>query len=585
MLKLAKYLKTYLWPLFALVILVLIQVYANLKLPDYTAKIVNEGIINGDNSLIVNSGLMMLLISLLGGVCAVGVGYLASRIATGFSMLIRNRVFARVESFSLTEFNKFSTASLITRTTNDVQQIQLVLIMILRLFLMAPITGVWAVYKAYINAPSMTWIMGLAVGILVLVIAFLFAVALPKFQLLQKLVDKLNLVTRENLTGLRVIRAFNNEHLEQDKFQKANKDLTDVNLFVNRLMVILQPIMMLLLNLTAVAIVWVGAHEISANTLQIGDMLAFMQYSMQVIFSFLMFSIIFILIPRASVSAQRVSEVLETEPIIKDPKNPVSSVGGQGRIEFDDVTFCYPSADEPVLDKISFVAEPSQTTAIVGSTGSGKSTLINLIPRFYDANSGEIKIDGMNVKDIKLEDLYAKIGYVPQKAILFSGTVESNIKYGAPKATDTQIEEYASIAQAKEFIKGLEEKYKNPIAQGGTNVSGGQKQRLAIARAIAREPEIFIFDDSFSALDFRTDANLRAALKKKTKNKTVLIVAQRISTIIDADKIIVLEDGKIVAEGKHQDLLKSCQVYREIASSQLTQEELRPKTKIRKAAI
>ncbi len=584
MLKLAKYLKTFRWSLLGLVILVVIQVYANLKLPDYTAKIVNEGIINGDNNLILRSGAMMLLISSLGGICAVGVGYLASRIASGFSMLVRNKVFARVESFSLTEFNKFSTASLITRTTNDIQQIQLVLIMLLRLFLMAPITGAWAVYKAYANAPSMTWIMGLAVGILVLVIALLFVVALPKFRLLQKLVDKLNLVTRENLTGLRVIRAFNNEGIEKNKFQKANKNLTDVNLFVNRLMVILQPVMMLLLNLTAVAIVWVGAHEISANTLQIGDMLAFMQYSMQVIFAFLMFSIIFILIPRASVSAQRVSEVLETEPTIKDPKNPVRSQKGQGRIEFDQVTFCYPDADEPVLDNINFVAEPSETTAIVGSTGSGKSTLINLIPRLYDVNKGAVRVDGIDVRDMKLEDLYSKIGYVPQKAVLFSGTVESNIKYGTQKATREQVEEFATIAQAKEFIEGLEKGYQNPIAQGGTNISGGQKQRLAIARAIAREPEVYIFDDSFSALDFRTDAKLRAALKKRTKDKTVLIVAQRISTIIDADKIIVLENGKIVAEGKHQDLLKKSQVYREIAASQLTEEELAGSGKMKREA-
>ncbi len=573
MLKLAKYLKKYIWAILALVILVVAMVYTNLKLPDYTAKIVNEGIILSDNDLIIHTGLWMLLISLIGGVCSVGVGYIAARVATGFSMDVREKVFSKVENYSLTEFNKFSTASLITRTTNDIQQIQLVLLMLLRLFLMAPITGVWAVYKAYLKAPSMTWIMAIAVGVLVLVIAFLFVIALPKFKILQKLVDKLNLVTRENLTGLRVIRAFNNEKLEQSKFEKANQDLTSLNLFVNRLMVVLMPIMMLLLNLTAVGIVWVGAHEISTNTLQIGDMLAFMQYAMQVIFSFLMFSIIFILIPRASVSGQRVAEVLNTEPSIKNPQKPVKAVMGQGKVEFENVTFCYPGADEPVLDNVSFVAEPSQTTAIVGSTGSGKSTLINLIPRFYDANSGIIKVDGQNIKDIRLEDLYAKIGYVPQKAVLFSGTVESNIKYGAEKATLEEIKNYARISQAN-FINKLEQKYQNPIAQGGTNVSGGQKQRLSIARAIIRQPEIYIFDDSFSALDFKTDAALRKALKEETKDKTVIIVAQRISTILDADKIVVIEDGKIVAEGKHKELLKDCQVYREIASSQLTEEEL-----------
>lgn len=584
MFKLAKYLKKYIWPLLILIVLVVAQVFANLKLPDYTAKIVNEGIINGDNSLILNQGIWMLVISLFGGVCAIGVGFLASKIATGFSMLIREKAFARVESFSLTEFNKFSTASLITRTTNDIQQIQLVFIMLLRLFLMAPITGVWAVIKAFNKAPNMTWIMGIAVGVLLIVIALLFAVALPKFKLLQKLVDRLNLVTRENLTGLRVIRAFNNEKTEQAKFEKANQDLTDLNLFVNRLMVILQPIMMMLLNLTAVAIVWVGAHEISNNTLQIGDMMAFMQYAMQVIFSFLMFSVIFILIPRASVSSQRVVEVLETNPVICDPKNPKNISRGKGRVEFKNVTFCYPGADEPVLDDVSFTAEPSQTTAIVGSTGSGKSTLINLIPRLYDPNSGEVTVDGVDVKSMKLEDLYSKIGYVPQKAVLFSGTVESNIKYGAPKATVDQVKSYAQTAQAKDFVERLEAKYSSPIAQGGTNISGGQKQRLAIARAIAREPEIYIFDDSFSALDFRTDAKLRAALKKVTKDKTVIIVAQRISTIMDADKIIVIENGKLMAEGRHDELLKCCEVYREIATSQLTEEELSKKAKIGKEA-
>jgi ATP-binding cassette subfamily B protein len=585
MLNLLKYLKPYFWSLLILIILVVIQVFTNLKLPDYTAKIVNQGIILSDNNLIVHTGLVMLLISLIGGISAVGVGYFAARIATGFSMDVREKVFAKVESFSLTEFNKFSTASLITRTTNDIQQIQLVLLMILRLFLMAPITGVWAVFKAYSKAPSMTWIMGVAVAVLILVIGFLFVVALPKFKLLQKLVDKLNLVTRENLTGLRVIRAFNNEKLQQSKFEEANRDLTSLNLFVNRLMVILQPIMMLLLNLMAVAIVWVGSHEISTNTLGIGDMLAFMQYSMQVVFSFLMFSIIFILIPRASVSSQRVSEILATKPVISNPDKPARSITGQGKVEFEGVTFFYPGADEPVLDNVSFVAEPTQTTAIVGSTGSGKSTLINLIPRFYDANSGSVKVDGKDVRKMKLQDLYSKIGYVPQKAVLFSGTVESNIKYGSERATEEKVRKYAETAQAKDFISSLEKKYKNPIAQGGTNVSGGQKQRLSIARALIKDPEIYIFDDSFSALDFKTDAKLRKALKSETKNKTVIIVAQRISTILDADKIIVLEDGRIVAEGKHSELLESCQVYREIAASQLTESELGLNKKSARAAI
>lgn len=584
MLKLFKYSKSYIWWLLLLIGLVVVQVYFSLKLPDYTAKIVNQGIILENNDLILHTGLTMLLVSLLGGVAAVGVGFLASKIATGFSRLLREKIFSRVESFSLSEFNKYSTASLITRTTNDIQQIQMVLIMLLRLFLMAPIMGVWAIIKAYQNAPSMTWIMGLAVAVLVLVIIVLFAVGLPKFKILQKMVDRLNLVTRENLTGLRVIRAFNNEKMEQAKFEKANKDLTDLNLFVNRLMVVLQPIMMMLLNVTAVAIVWVGAHKIGAGDLQIGDMMAFMQYAMQVIFAFLMFSIIFILVPRASVASERVVEVIETVPLIRDPEKATKTKEKTGKVEFEKVTFCYPGADTPVLEDLSFSAEPSQTTAIVGSTGSGKSTLVNLIPRLYDVSSGMVKVDDVDVREMNLEDLYSKIGYVPQRAVLFSGTVNSNIKYGAPKASEGAVAKAARIAQASDFIDSLESKYQNPIAQGGTNVSGGQKQRLAIARAVVREPEIYIFDDSFSALDFKTDAKLRAALKKETKNKTVIIVAQRISTVMDADKIIVLEDGKIVAQGRHGDLLKCCDVYREIASSQLTEEELKGSTKTKEVA-
>jgi len=576
MFKLLKYLKPYILHIIALIALVFGTVAATLQLPDYMAKIINDGIIKSNNSVIFHNGLLMLLIALGGAICTVGVGFLASKIATGFSQDIRNKVFSRVESFSLVEFNKFSTASLITRSTNDVQQIQTVMVLLLRMILQAPIMGVWAIYKAYQLAPSLSWIIALAVIVLIGVIFLMFIVVLPKFKILQKLVDRLNLVTRENLTGLRVIRAFNNEKLEQERFENANIDLTAANLFVNRLMVVMQPMMMLIMNLTSVLIVWVSASLISSGSLGIGNMIAFMQYAMQVIMAFLMISIVFIMVPRASVSAERVNEVIDTEPLIKDPKNPISVKNlHDGVVEFKNVTFCYPGADTPVLENISFKANPGETTAFIGSTGSGKSTLINLIPRFYDINSGEILIDGISIREYKLEDLYAKIGYVPQKGVLFSGTVESNIKYGAQNATDSEIKKTAEISQSLEFIENLDGKFNASIAEGGSNISGGQKQRLSIARAIARKPEIYIFDDSFSSLDFKTDAMLRHALKNETKNKTVLIVAQRISTILSAEKIIVLNDGKIVGVGNHEQLLKDCGIYREIAYSQLSEDELK----------
>lgn len=575
MIKILKYLKSYWLEIIGLFVFIYVVVDVNLRLPDYMSKIINDGIVKQDNGVVIHNGLIMLGISLAGGIATIIVGYLASRVGTDVSKTLRQNVFAKVESFSLTEFNKFSTASLITRSTNDIQQIQMVMIMSLRLLLQAPMTGIGAIYKAYHTAPSMSWIIGLAVVVLVGIIAVLFAIALPKFQYLQKLVDKLNLVTRQNLTGLRVIRAFDNEKVEEAKFEKANRDLTEANLFVNRLMVIMQPAMTLIFNFTVVAIIWFGAKLIGGGTLQVGDMIAFMQYSMQVIMAFLLVSMVFIMIPRAAVSANRVIEVIETEPTIKNPKKPRKSTENRGLVEFKDVTFSYPGADEPVLCGISFSAKPGETTAIVGSTGSGKSTIVNLIPRFYDVTAGQILVDNIDVRDYELEDLYSKMGYVPQKGVLFSGTVKSNIKYGAQKATDDEVNKSAKIAQADEFITKLPEKFEAPISQGGTNVSGGQKQRLSIARAIARKPEIYIFDDSFSALDFKTDANLRQALASETKNKTVLIVAQRISTILAAEKIIVLDDGKIVGQGNHDELMKDCKVYQEIASSQLSEKELK----------
>jgi ATP-binding cassette subfamily B multidrug efflux pump len=573
-LKLLKYFAPYKWFLILMLILTYGQTTATLALPDYMAKIVNQGIVGQDSSVIFHNGLIMLLIALFGGACMVGVGYLASKVATGFAMRLRDEIFTKVESFSLLEFNTFSTASLITRCTNDIQQIQTVLGMLLRLALMAPFMGIGAIIKAYQLAPSMAWIMAISIGTLIMIIATLFVAAIPKFTQLQKLVDRLNLVTREILTGLRVIRAFNTEKYEEHKFKNANQDLTEVNLFVNRLMVIMQPAMMLILNLTSIAVVWVGAQQINTGSLQIGDMLAFMQYAMQAIFAFLMISIIFIMVPRASVSAERVAEVLDTEATIKDPKRPATAPLGKGLVEFKDVTFGYAGAEEPVLHNLNFTAVPGQTTAFVGSTGSGKSTLINLIPRFYDVTDGEILVDGVNIRDMRQEDLRARIGSVSQKAVLFSGNVEGNIKYGDPKATRAEVSHAAEIAQASDFIGQLEGGLESPISQGGANVSGGQKQRLAIARALAKKPEIYIFDDSFSSLDFKTDADLRKALEHETKGKTVLIVAQRISTIIQAEKIVVLEAGSIVGQGTHRELLRACTVYREIASSQLSEAEL-----------
>jgi len=547
----------------------------SLQLPDYMAQIINDGIVAQNNSIIWNTGFWMLVVALLGAVCTVGVGYLSAKVATGFSRDLREKVFTKVESFSMREFDKFSTASLITRSTNDIQQIQMVFLMILRMVLAAPIMAVGAVVKAYNMAPSMSWILALAVTVLAGMIMLIFTIALPKFKMLQKLVDKLNLVTRENLTGLRVIRAFNAESYEEKKFEKANRDLTNVNLFVNRLMVVMQPMMMLIFNMTAIAIVWFGAHLIGTGSLAIGDMIAFMQYAMQVIMSFLMLSFIFIGVPRASVSAGRVAEVIDTEPAIKDPENPKKfAISEKGIIEFRDVTFCYPGADTPVLQNVSFEAHSGQTTAFIGSTGSGKSTLINLIPRFYDTSKGQILIDGLDVREVSQEDLCSKIGYVPQKGVLFSGSLKSNIKYGAPKASENEMKKAIEIAQATDFVAEMPKKYNTNISQGGTNVSGGQKQRLSIARAILKKPEIYIFDDSFSALDFRTDAALRAALAAATKDVTVLIVAQRVSTILNADKIIVLDEGKIVGIGKHTELLATNPVYREIASSQLSADEL-----------
>ena len=551
------------------------MVMANLWLPDKMSEIVNNGIIKQDMPAIWHNGLAMILVTAAGGLCSIIIGFLASRIATGVAQKLRVELFERVESFALADFNKFSTASLITRSTNDIQQIQMTSILLLRMALLAPIMAVGGLQKAVHNAPDLSWIIALAVSVLLVVIAVLFVIAVPRFKKLQTLVDKLNLVTRENLVGLKVIRAFHNEKIEQKKFQQANAELNKMGLFLNRLMMLLDPIMTLVMNFSSVAIVWFGAHLISSGNLQIGNMMAFLEYAMQVIISFLLLSMVFIMVPRAAVSVKRVGEVLDTLPSIVDPPSPQQLPNdATGKIEFKDVTFTYPDADLPVLSSINFTAEPGQTTAFIGSTGSGKSTLINLIPRFYDVSAGQILLDGVDIRQLKLEDLYDQIGYVPQKGVLFSGTIASNIKYGNAKASQKLVEKSAKIAQATEFISELKNGYKNEIAQGGSNVSGGQRQRLSIARAIAVEPNVYIFDDSFSALDFKTDAKLRLALAKETKHKTVLIVGQRINTIMNADKIIVLDEGKIVGQGTHQELMKNCQVYQEIAASQLSEDDL-----------
>ena len=551
------------------------MVMANLWLPDKMSEIVNNGIIKQDMPAIWHNGLAMILVTAAGGLCSIVIGFLAARIATGMAQKLRTELFERVESFALADFNKFSTASLITRSTNDIQQIQMTSILLLRLALMAPIMAIGGLQKAIHNAPNLSWIIALAVSVLLVVIAVLFVIAVPRFKKLQTLVDKLNLVTRENLVGLKVIRAFHNEKIEQKKFQQANAELNKMNLFVNRLMMLLDPIMTLVMNFSSVAIVWFGAHLISSGNLQIGNMMAFLEYAMQVIISFLLLSMVFIMVPRAAVSVKRVGEVLDTLPSIVDPQSPQQLPhDATGKIEFKGVTFTYPDADLPVLSNINFTAEPGQTTAFIGSTGSGKSTLINLIPRFYDVSAGQILLDGVDIRQLKLEYLYDQIGYVPQKGVLFSGTIASNIKYGNAKASQKLVEKSAKIAQATEFISELKNGYKNDIAQGGSNVSGGQRQRLSIARAIAVEPNVYICDDSFSALDFKTDATLRSALAKETKHQTVLIVGQRINTIMNADKIIVLDEGKIVGQGTHQELMKDCEVYQEIAASQLSEDDL-----------
>ena len=524
---------------------------------------------------IVIAGAKMIGLALVGLITTIMVGFIAAKVAASLGRNLRGGVFKKVMNFSSTEMDKFSTASLITRTTNDIQQIQMLMVMLLRIVFYAPILAIGGIIKVMNTDTSMSWIIAVAIGAVLSLVLVLFGVVLPKFKLVQKLVDKLNLVTREILTGLSVIRAFNTERYEEKRFDKANTDLTKTNLFVNRVMACMMPFMMFIMNGIAVLIVWSGAHRIDDGSMQVGDMMAFIQYTMMIIIAFLMISMVSIMLPRASVSAVRVDEILTTKLTILDPKiTEEFNKDKKGILEFKNVAFKYPNAEEDVLSNISFTAKPGQTTAFIGSTGSGKSTLINLIPRFFDVTEGEILIDGLDIRKVSQHNLRDKIGYVPQKGVLFSGTIESNLKYGKGDATEEEIERAARIAQATEFISAKEEGFKSEISQGGSNVSGGQKQRLSIARAIAKRPEIYIFDDSFSALDYKTDAVLRQALKDETGESTVLIVAQRISTIMHAEQIIVLDEGKIVGSGTHRELLETCEVYNQIASSQLSKEEL-----------
>ena len=527
------------------------------------------------NAYIMREGFIMLLISLAGSLCAMVASYLSSRAATGACKNMRDDVFKKVESFSSDEFSRFSTASLITRTTNDIQQIQNVINMILRIVLFAPMMGITSLLKV-LRYPSMASILGWIVLIILVLLLTTFALGMPKFKIIQKLVDKLNLVTREQLSGMLVIRAFNNEKVEEKRFDEVNTDITKVNVFVNRLMGIISPTMAFLMSSVSILIIWVGANEIDAGIMQIGDIMAFLQYAMHVLMSFMIVAMIFIMLPRASVSAGRVFEVLNTEVSIKDPENPVSLPEENATIHFDHVSFKYPKAEEYVLEDIDFSVDPGQTVAFIGSTGSGKSTLINLIPRFFDVTDGAIRIGNIDIRDVKQHDLRSRIGYIPQKATLFSGTIESNLRYADENATDSTIENALEVSQAKEFVSKMPSGIEEPISQGGTNVSGGQKQRLSIARALVKNADIYIFDDTFSALDYHTDALLREALNKmvKEKHSTVFIVAQRISSIMHADKIIVLDQGKIVGNGTHAELMKNCPVYQEIAYSQLSRKEL-----------
>ncbi len=574
MIKLLRFMKPYRAVLVLVVVLAFAQALANLYLPTLFANIVDNGIVKGDTGYIWRLGGLMMLVTLGGTVAAVIGIFFSSQVATGFGKIIRAKLFTRVEQFSLHEFDTLGTSSLITRTTNDTTQVQQVMIIMLNMMITAPVTLVVGIILALNQDVGLSWILVVIIPVLIGAIALIMSKAIPLFRKVQVKLDKLNLILDEGLTGVRVVRAFDRQRYEEQRFDEANLDLTDITIRVNRIVAAMMPMMMLVLNLSSIAIIWFGGIRINNGQMQVGAMIAFLQYAMQILFSLLMLSMMFIMLPRATASAARINQVLAVVPEINDPEQAKRAEDASGYVEFQDVTFSYPGAEEPALSHISFSAVPGEVTAIIGSTGAGKSTLVSLIPRFYDIDSGHILVDDVDVREMSQEHLRAKIGFVPQRAVLFSGTIAENIRYGKEDATDEEVRHAAEVAQASEFISQMKDGFDSAIAQGGTNVSGGQKQRLSIARALVRKPEVYVFDDSFSALDFKTDARLRTALKKETRNSTVLIVSQRVSTIMDADQIIVLDEGKIAGIGTHRELMRSSEVYREIVSSQLSIEEI-----------
>lgn len=576
MTKLLGQLRPYYGGIGLVLLLVFLQTMSELFLPTLMADIVDTGIAAGNTAYILRIGLYMLLFAAGGMLCSIAASYFSAKISIGFGRDLRSRVFSHVENFSLQEFDRIGTASLITRTTNDITQLQQVLTMMLRMMVMAPLMMLGGLIMAISKDAELSLIFVIVIPLLGLAIFSIARKGMPLFKALQSKLDRLNMVMRENLTGLRVIRAFNRDTYESKRFDGASRDLADTAISVNKLMALMMPVMMLVLNFSIIAIIGFGSVRISYGDMQVGDLMAFIQYATQILFSFLMLSVIFVMVPRASASATRINEVLQMKPEIEDPEHPVSSTiqERRGSVIFDNVTFRYPGAEQPALEQISFQAKSGEVTAIIGGTGSGKSTLVNLIPRFYDVESGQILVDGIDIRERDQASLRAKIGYVPQKALLFTGTIAENIRYGYEQATDEEMKHAATIAQASDFISEMKNGYDSVIAQGGSNVSGGQKQRLSIARALVRKPELYIFDDSFSALDFKTDSKLRAALKAETTDAAVLMIAQRVSTVMDADQILVLEDGKIVGRGTHRELLESSEVYREILSSQLSEEEI-----------